>query len=304
MVGMDETTADLFLEIRESPDWRAILDELSESGMELETLLDRVGIGHDEAIDLLNRSIDSGLIERVADKGVAITERGETALEYATRDWNPSNPGTKRGRTFEILSDCEWHCPSCELPSTQSAKDIQMLRKEGFEFVQESGQGQGEYRDCPNCGETTFHRRLKYPFPTARSITRQAMPDSFKRRVRDLYDHRDAFDGSSPSTTLEVDHRVPEIRWDEPESFDFENMSDAEIKEHFQVLTRRNNLLKSRKCERCAETGRRPPFMGVEFYYAGDERYDEEFGCVGCGWYDPQEWRRRLNHLLNRSELG
>jgi hypothetical protein len=125
------------------------------------------------------------------------------------------------------------------------------------------------------------------------------MPASFKRRVRDRYDHRDAFDGSSPSTTLEVDHRVPEVRWEESESFDYESMSDEEIEEHFQLLSRKHNLLKSRKCEACVESGKRPPFMQIEYYYEGGEEYEEDVGCVGCGWYNPQEWRAALQAELD-----
>jgi len=136
------------------------------------------------------------------------------------------------------------------------------------------------------------------PARPRQSITRQGIPDSFKRRVRDLYDHRDAFDGSSPSTTLEVDHRVPEIRWEESEDFDYESMSDEEVREHFQILTRSHNLLKSRKCESCVESGQRPPFLGIEYYYEGDAEYDESLGCVGCGWYNPQEWRASLHAEL------
>ncbi|MFA1609832.1 hypothetical protein [Halobellus rubicundus] len=295
MPGMDEATADLILSIREDRKRRAVLDSLAD-GTKTVTGGGDAGAKADlEAI--LNEFASEGIVERDGDT-YALTEFGERVHEYATRDWNPSNEGTKRAATFETLADCEWHCSACELPSSQPAKDIQMLRKEGFEFVQNTGQGQGDYRHCETCEATTFHRKLKYPFPTQQSITRQEMPDSFKRRVRDLYDHRDAFDGSSPSTTLEVDHRVPEVRWEESESFDYESMSDAEVKAHFQLLSRKHNLLKSRKCESCVETGTRPPFLEIEYYYEGDEEYDDEIGCVGCGWYNPQAWRAALHEEL------
>ena len=295
MPGMDDETADLILSIREDSRRSALLSPLAGGAKTVKDGSDTAANADAEAV--LADLADDGIVERDGDT-YALTDFGERVHEYATRDWNPSNEGTKRAATFETLADCEWHCSACELPSSQPAKDIQMLRKEGFEFVQNTGQGQGDYRHCENCEDTTFHRKLKYPFPTQKSITRQDMPNAFKRRVRDLYDHRDAFDGSSPSTTLEVDHRIPEVRWEESESFDYDSMSDAEIREHFQILTRTHNLLKSRKCEACVESGERPAFMEIEYYYAGDAEYDEDLGCEGCGWYNPHEWRASLESEL------
>lgn len=294
MPGMDEMTADFVLRVRNSDDHREVLDFLSD-GPASPGELDELRVS--ETRDILEELLEHDAIS-TTDSKFELTDLGERVLEYATEDWNPSNEGTKRAQTFDILSDCEWHCSSCELPSSQPAKDIQMLRKEGFEFVQNTGQGQGDYRHCEDCRDTTFHRKMKYPFPTSKPITRQDMPNWFKRKVRDLYEHRDAFDGSSPSTTLEVDHRVPEIRWEESEDFDYDAMSEDDIREHFQILSRKHNLLKSRKCEQCVETGNRPPFMEIDFYYEGDENYDEELGCEGCGWYNPHEWRSAVEEQL------
>ncbi len=227
MAGMDDETAELIRTVRTDHDRTALLAALETGAKTVTGLREALDATDIEAI--LSALVDDGVVE--ADGGAyERTEFGDRVHKYATADWNPSNEGTKRAATFEILADCEWHCSACELPSSQPAKDIQMLRKEGFEFVQNTGQGQGDYLHCETCDATTFHRKLKYAFPTGQSITRQGMPDSFKRRVRDLYDHRDAFDGSSPSTTLEVDHRVPEIRWETSEDFDYESMTGEEIR--------------------------------------------------------------------------
>ncbi|MFD1685062.1 hypothetical protein [Halobellus litoreus] len=296
MPGMDAETAELIQSVRSDPQRKAVLSHLADGPKTVKNGYETAANADAETV--LAALTDDGIVERDGERYV-LTDFGERVHEYATREWNPSNEGTKRAATFETLADCEWHCSACELPSSQPAKDIQMLRKEGFEFVQNTGQGQGDYRHCENCEDTTFHRKLKYPFPTQKSITRQDMPASFKRRVRDRYDHRDAFDGSSPSTTLEVDHRVPEVRWEESESFDYESMSGEEIEEHFQLLSRKHNLLKSRKCEACVESGKHPPFMQIEYYYEGGEEYEEDVGCVGCGWYNPQEWRAALQAELD-----
>jgi hypothetical protein len=36
---------------------------------------------------------------------------------------------------------------------------------------------------------------------------------------------------------------VPEVRWGTSEDFEYESMSDREIEERFQILTRSHNLL-------------------------------------------------------------
>ncbi len=268
-------------------------------------LIEKMKMKRDQVKKILNYLLNKELIKSVSAESddtnkYSVLEAGSEVLEYTKKDWNPSRSDTNRGKVFEILSDCEWHCADCELPGSQVAKDIQQIRIEGFEF-EGSPSFWGENRHCENCERKTVHRRMKYPFPTDESVTRGDMPESFKTRVRKLYDHRDAFDGSSPSTTIEVDHRIPEVRWKESEDFDFENMDDDEIREHFQVLSRKNNLMKSRKCEKCDKTGKRPSFFGIEFYYEGDEEYDQEVGCEGCGWAYTQKWKDKLNEKIKKN---
>jgi len=63
------------------------------------------------------------------------------------------------------------------------------------------------------------------------------------------------------------------------------------------LLTRPNNLLKSRACERCNSTGvRQPSQAGVEYFYKGTKKYKGT--CEGCFWYDPTQWTDSLNDLL------
>ncbi len=65
------------------------------------------------------------------------------------------------------------------------------------------------------------------------------------------------------------------------------------------VLSRENNLLKSRSCEKCVKTGKRQPFMGIKFFYKGNEKYTEDLGCEGCGWHNPKKWKEELNKKTN-----
>lgn len=300
---MEDTTARLIHTLRQNEDRKRLFELLADDGADSETLGSETDSDEDELASILEASLEEELVERTEQGRLALTDWGERAKEFVVvDDWNPSSMSTKKGRTFDVLSDLQWHCSECELFGSQPAAYIRDFRDEGFEFVSNTG-GKGEYdrRYCESCGEETTHRRLKYAFPSAKPITRQEMPDSFKQRVRELYDHRDAFDLSSPGGTAEVDHRKPRIRWDEPEDFDYDRMTDAEIKEHFQILSGRNNLMKSRKCERCVETGERPPFLGIEFYYEGDREY-EDVGCEGCGWYNPHKWRDAVTEILDQAE--
>jgi len=109
---------------------------------------------------------------------------------------------------------------------------------------------------------------------------------------------------------LEIDHRFPQVRWRQDEESHDTNMSETDIRSRFILLNRSHNLLKSRYCERCANTGRRGQFPGIEYWHEGDSNWDssidshDEKGCEGCFWYDPYEWREELNNLVKQAQKG
>jgi len=75
-----------------------------------------------------------------------------------------------------------------------------------------------------------------------------------KERIIKLFQGEDAFLGYAPTgRKIEVDHRIPQVRWIENEE-DYIDLSDDELKEKFMLLVREHNLLKSRNCERCNRT--------------------------------------------------
>lgn len=205
---------------------------------------------------------------------------------------NPFNPGTKAHDDFELLSDLEWHCGKHELSGTQPAKTMQNIKYEGFEVEKRT-------QPCEVCGEKTVHRRLVSLERGAPAIIRAKMTEAFKERVRRLYNQRDeVLELTVADGKAGVGRRVPQIRWKGPEPEIDPNMSDEEIRERFMVLSRANNLLKDRICRQCVDTGVRPPFLGVSFYYEGREQYQEPLGCGGCGWYNPAKWRDALTRLV------
>ena len=89
---------------------------------------------------------------------------------------------------------------------------------------------------------------------------------------------------------------------------DYAAMDDDDIRANFQLLKKSNgsvshNLLKSRACEQCFKTGKRGKPFGISFFYSGGERWKpsdkrDPKGCNGCGWYDFDLWRTRLNEKL------
>ena len=86
---------------------------------------------------------------------------------------------------------------------------------------------------------------------------------------------------------------------------DNSNLTDAQLMEKFMLLSRANNLLKSRICEECKKTGKRgKEYKVIEFWYEGDENYSEEIGCKGCFWHDPTTWRSKLNDFVKEHGNG
>lgn len=212
---------------------------------------------------------------------------------------NPFRKGTDSYLTFQILSDLEWHCANCELPGSQPAATIRGLRRMGYELHTAAIKGEEPPRFCQRCGRKTTHYRLTSLSATRVVKTRTALPGWLVRRVLKLYDQREALTGRKRHPRdLTVDHRVPNIRWEQTEKKYGRWISDEELLVTFQLLTNEDNLWKSRMCETCKHTGKRQPFLGIRFFYVGSEDYEGEIGCRGCGWYNPNKWRKALNKLL------
>ncbi|HHX68112.1 MAG TPA: hypothetical protein GX708_08700 [Gallicola sp.] len=217
---------------------------------------------------------------------------------------NPFTKGTNSYVDFETMSDLKWHCSKCELLSGQ-AKTWQIWRQEiGLSLKQDSKKNYYKRIFCNNCNITTVHRGLvSLEVDTAGTRARSTMPTALRKRIIDYYGSTDAFTlRKETPNKLEVDHRFPQVRWTEAESENTINMSEDEIQEKFMLLTRENNLLKSRQCEKCAESNIRPGGYGINFWYEGNEEWTEDLKCKGCFWYDPQAWRDAVANILKEKE--
>jgi len=219
---------------------------------------------------------------------------------------NPFKEGTTSHNDWEVLKDLKWHCTKCELKSGQ-AKTWQVWRQEkGIQLDKDEKGNWYKNIYCPTCGIKTVHRKLKSLEILNETKSRSGVSSYLARKVKQIYDNKDAvFLREFSPRELEVDHKFPQIRWRGDEEENKLNMSEDEIRKKFILLTRSNNLLKSRYCEKCVTTGKRGYFPGIYFWYEGDENWNgrdkyDELGCIGCFWYDPYKWREELNKLVNK----
>jgi hypothetical protein len=210
---------------------------------------------------------------------------------------HPFNEGTQLAQIFTLLSDGEWHCGKHELPGTQPAKPIQIIRQHGFDIINDTIY-------CDICRCKTVHRKLTSTEPVKDSFIRIHISTKIRARVLKLHKNRESITMREMVTNLlEVDHRFPQVRWTKDEKYD-ENMSDKDLLKKFQLLTREHNLWKSRYCEKCFESGERGTFIGIKYFAIGGPNWDttlsndDEKGCYGCFWFDPDFWRNSINKKL------
>lgn len=220
---------------------------------------------------------------------------------------NPFRPNTTSYNDYEVMKDLQAHCTRCELKSSQ-AKTWQTWRDaHGIQFA-ETSPGSGRYdirKNCANCNATTVHRQLATLERNLNTSARSGISAKLATRIKVLLKYEEAFWlRQLAGNLLEVDHKFPQIRWNVNEE-DNDNSTDEELVAKFILLTRSNNLLKSRNCERCFKTNKRGHFPGIYFWYEGGENWKaephDEKGCIGCFWYDPYKWREELNRIASNS---
>ena len=79
------------------------------------------------------------------------------------------------------------------------------------------------------------------------------------------------------------------------------------IKKDFQLINNQRNQQKREVCRKCYQTNERGIIYGINYFYQGNQLWDKgipkrgkvaERGCIGCGWYDIEEWRNKLSKTL------
>lgn len=190
----------------------------------------------------------------------------------------------------------EWACSTCGSHSGQPAAVFRALKNEGWQFEEVSPQRWAKTMDCKVCGRKTTHYKL-LSLKQGMDNSRISITPKQKKRVISMIGEADAFTGASVKSSLEIDHKVPFARLKQDAGdINIDDLTDEQIAEHFQILTRDHNLLKDRACQDCVKTNKRPPFLGIKFWYEGNDQY--RGSCKGCGWFDGTKWRDKVNKQL------
>jgi len=219
--------------------------------------------------------------------------------EQAKTKWGTPE-STETGRVFLELLTGEWECRSCGTGkiNDQPAARIRDIKKRGYIVATKS-------KYCPTCDKRTYQDILVMIDVEleARPEYRKPISAATKKKILQTLNYKDiVFCATRTETELIVDHKFPSQRWDKPESDNSPDMSEAEIRSKFQLLTNQTNMLKSRFCDRCVKNSKRGIFMGIGWYNEGDENWQHQFsnedGCKGCPWYDVETWRNALTSRI------
>lgn len=220
--------------------------------------------------------------------------------------WEDKNSETFK--VFNALLSCQWECRVCgPVPKVnpQPAARIRDIKKNGFYIASKNNR-------CEKCQKRTKHDLLVMISPFV-DLTKNEFRKPISKKLRNkiikaLKSTECVFEQVRTSKELVIDHKFPSQRWSKPEMDNNDNMSDENIKKKFQLLNNQTNLLKSRECDRCVFENIRGQFMGIKWYYSGDEKWvkqkDDESGCIGCPWYDVVEWKEQLKKAIKNSKIG
>ncbi|WP_017302856.1 restriction endonuclease [Spirulina subsalsa] len=222
--------------------------------------------------------------------------------------------GSSQYKVFALLSDQQWHCRSCEGKKVASGQYAGGGGIQGLERGNRSGRPglviETQRNYCEICGKTTTWDRWTGATRTANAAAN--IPALLSEKILKFYQYKDVIENRMREAhELIIDHRFPMQRWGQSEPSHDLNISDSEIIAKFQLLKKdssgNHNLLKSRSCEQCVKTGKRGTPLGIRFWYSGGEDWSEDIpalgaeaeqGCVGCGWYNFEQWRNELNKRL------
>ncbi len=105
-------------------------------------------------------------------------------------DKNIYSIGKQMWRIFQVLKDLKWHCSECELPGSQPAKPLQIMRQDGFQ-MEKVGSNWEKRIFCKKCGRKTPHRRLTSLERKETIISRGKLTEKLKKRIRKIYNNKD-----------------------------------------------------------------------------------------------------------------
>ena len=131
-------------------------------------------------------------------------------------------------------------------------------------------------------------------------------------KIKKILQNYDSYENNFNSKSLVIEHKFPEIRWDEEvikmKKEKLKELNEKYIIDSFQLMNNQRNQQKREVCRRCYQKNIRGFPFGIKFFYHGNEMWNTkipkkgknaEKGCFGCGWYDLKKWREELDNFLN-----
>jgi len=197
----------------------------------------------------------------------------------------------------KLLSNCGKWVWNKKFENENPQRRIQDIKETGFTIA------------------TRFENRATYhmllPFMPVKSFTYETIPPTVRRKIFSVHRGINAFTGEPAGTSCLPDHKFSEIRWNKDTPVSNENLTEAEMRDKFQIIPESVNQAKRETCRKCFQTGMRGTLNGIRFFYKGNDRWDDripklgksaEDGCVGCFWYDMLAWRKALHKKLGVDE--
>jgi hypothetical protein len=217
------------------------------------------------------------------------------------KDFWETKPGAGITKSFfDVLAETfGWRCISCDLPQNPNwARRIQDLKEFGYTIATNTK------KYCEKCNKNTT-QLLLLPLPRGGITGYETWSKELREKIVKTLETYDVYEAKTAKKEgLLPDHKFPEIRWDdETRRVSLENLSVAEIKNDFQLLTNQRNQQKREICRNCYQTNKRGMIYGIPYFYRGGADWDSnvpprgkeaEKGCVGCAWYDIERWRQEL----------
>lgn len=210
----------------------------------------------------------------------------------------------------------KWMCTYCLQPGNSNPqRRIQELKDIGYTIATKT-----KCR-CEKCVRNGYKSGDKRTFIMMVPIARDGIGNGYeqwspalRKRIISVLGQKDAYSNKKSKNVL-PDHKFPEIRWDKRnKTKNPDNMTDTQIRAKFQLLTNQHNEAKREACRKCRQSGKRPYPYGIKFYYdkegKGSEKWSApaergaqaESGCVGCCWYDFNEWRKGLKKVIEKHQ--
>jgi hypothetical protein len=177
----------------------------------------------------------------------------------------------------------------------QIAAQVRELRNAGINIPK------SKKRKCTIHNRTDTVDKIDYPYITGNDYARAKYTPKEISSIRKILDRKDSFTQIRVTTNPEIDHRIPVARMlisDESFEKKVDVSNVAEVKNQYQLLSRDNNLYKSRVCEKCISSNKKPDkFLGIkipEKIGGGLEFVKNENDCISCPFAYPEKFLEKV----------